>query len=506
MHGGPEVLGHVHFAVTCTPAAQLAFDRAIALEHSFWYQAAKQGFDEVLAADPQCVMAYWGTAMTRLFNPFGAPPAKNLAEGAAALAKAKEIGAKSPREADYIAALTVFYTDTDKLDQRTRVVAYAKAMGELAARYPDDSEAQIFYALSLDTSASPSDKTYANQLKAAAILEAAFAAQPDHPGVAHYLIHTYDSPALAEKGLPAALRYAEIAPSAPHALHMPSHIFTRVGYWQQSIDTNRRSAEVAAAAGEIAEQMHARDYMAYAQLQMAQDAATRRLVEDIPGVMAKAPPPAAGGAAYFSAAATPARYALERGAWAEAAALTRPPSGVPFYDSLTPFARGVGAARTGKPDSAATELAHLRSLETQLKSSNVYLADLIGIEADVVAAWIAHAEHKPDAVALLRAAAEREDKTEKPPITPGPLAPAREMLGEMLLEDGQPAAALAEFEASQRVEPNRFRSLYGAARAAELSGDQARARQYYARLVELCRAADSERAELRQAKAYLGQG
>jgi hypothetical protein len=501
--GGPEVLGKVHFAVTCAPSAQQAFDRAIALEHSFWYQAAHQAFSAVLESDPQCVMAYWGIAMALLNNPFGGAPAKNLADGAAALAKAKAIGAKSPREADYIAALTVFYTDTDTRDHRARVVAYAQAMADVAARHPDDSEAQIFYALALDTSASPTDKGYANQLKAASILEAAFAAQPDHPGVAHYLIHTYDNPVLAQKGLPAALRYAEIAPSAPHALHMPSHIFTRVGYWQQSIDTNRRSAVAAQAAGEISDQMHAYDYMAYAQLQMAEDHATRRVIDEAAAALAKAPPDKIGGAAHFSAAAMPARYALERGAWAEAAALQRPPSGNPFFDAITPFARGIGAARSGKVAAAQADLAVLRGLEDKQKSNNAYLSDLIGIQGDVLAAWIARAEGKPDAVALLRAAAEREGKTEKPPITPGPLAPAREMLGEMLLESGQAAPALVEFEASQRTEPNRFRSVFGAARAAELTHDRDRAKLYYGRLLELCRQTDSDRAELGLAKVYL---
>jgi hypothetical protein len=449
-------------------------------------------------------MGYWGIAMSLLNNPFGTAPPQNLVDGAAALAKAASIGAKSPREASYIAALGVLYKDFATVDRRTRVTAYAAAMGELAARYPDDREAAILYALALDVAAPPTDKTYTNQLKAAAILEKAFAEQPDHPGVAHYLIHTYDVPALAAKGLPAALRYAEIAPSAPHALHMPSHIFTRVGYWPQSIATNRRSAEAAHAAGETAEEMHASDYMAYAYLQLAQDGATHRVIDAIGAIMTKADPGQFG--AFFAAASIPARYALERGAWEDAAALEPRPSKFPSVDAITHFARGLGAARSGHATAARAELEQLRALEAKLKDAkDGYWAEQVGIQTDIVDAWIAHEAGKPEAVDRLRAAAEREDKTEKAPLTPGPLAPAREMLGEMLLADGQPATALVEFEASQRTEPNRFRSLFGAGRAAAASGDRARAQQYYTRLLELCRDADTERPELRQAKDYLGR-
>jgi hypothetical protein len=503
-HGAPEALGTVHFAVTCTPEAQQGFDRAMALQHSFWYQAAAQAFEQVLTQDRGCAMAYWGIAMSQLYNPFSIPLSPGMKDGAASLAKAVEIGAKSPREADYIAALGVLYKDFATVDRRIRVTAYAEAMGALAARYPDDREAAILYALALDVAAPPTDKTYANQLKAAAILEKAFAEQPDHPGVAHYLIHTYDAPALAARGLPAALRYAEIAPSAPHALHMPSHIFTRVGYWPQSIATNRRSAAVAHVAGETGEEMHADDYMAYAHLQIGQDHATRRLVDAVGTIMAKADPAQYG--AFFAAASIPARYALERGAWEDAAALEPHPSRFPSVDAITQFARGLGAARSGDAPAARSALDQLRALEARLKDAqDGYWAEQVGIQGDIVEAWIAHDDGKPEALDRLRAAAEREDRTEKAPVTPGPLAPAREMLGEMLLSAGQPAAALAEFEASQRTEPNRFRSLFGAGRAAAASGDRARAQQYYTRLLELCRDADTERPELRQAKDYLGR-
>jgi hypothetical protein len=458
----------------------------------------------VLQADPQCVMAYWGTAMSQLGNPFSPRPSDILKPGAAALAKAAEIGAKSPRETDYIAALAVYYKDFDTVGHGPRMTAYAKAMGELAERYPDDREAAILYALALDTAAAPTDKTYANQLKAAEILEKAFVAQPDHPGVAHYLIHTYDAPPLAQKGLPAALRYADIAPAAPHALHMPSHIFTRVGYWQPSIDTNRRSADAAHAAGEVGDEMHAYDYMVYAYLQTAQDAAARRVFDGIGAVMAKADPNAYAG--YFAAASIPARIALERGAWADAAALAPLSTKLNNVQAITHFARGLGAARAGNVAAARVDLDKLRALEAQMREAkDGYWAEQAGIQGDVVAAWIARAEQKPDAIDLLRAAAERESKTEKAPVTPGPLAPAREMLGEMLLDAGRHAEALAAFEASQQVEPNRFRGLYGAARAAELTGARDKAKQYYGRLLELSARADADLPELRQAKAFLGR-
>ena len=279
-HAGHPVLGKVHFPVTCTPEAQPAFDQAMKLQHSFWYKAAHDAFSDVLQRDPECAMAYWGIAMALLTNPFSPPPAKNLADGWAALEQARQLGAKSEREADYIAALSEFYRDADTKDHRTRVLAYEQAMAQLHARYPDDSEAAIYYALALNVAALPTDKTYAKQLKAAEILEAEVVRQPDHPGVVHYLIHTYDYPPLAERGLAAAERYAELAASAPHALHMPSHIFTRLGYWDRSIETNRRSAEVARAGKDMNAELHARDYMVYAYLQSGRDEAARQAIAE----------------------------------------------------------------------------------------------------------------------------------------------------------------------------------------------------------------------------------
>jgi hypothetical protein len=499
-HGQPAAVGSVHFAVTCAAPAQQAFDQAMALQHSFWYQAAHKEFSAALAADPQCVMGYWGIAMSLLYNPFNPTPPKNLADGAVALAKAREIGAQTPREAGYIDALTIYYSDTGR-PQPVRAAAYAEAMGALSARFPDDPEAAILHALALAAAAPSTDKTYANQLRAASILETAFAEQPNHPGVAHYLIHSYDVPPLAAKGLPAALRYADLAAAAPHAQHMPSHIFTRVGYWQQSIAANRRAADIAAAENEPSDELHANDYMVYAYLQGAQDTAAKAVLAGLPTAMARTGPKR--NAVYFAAAAIPARIALERDAWSDAAALQLQPSEFPYVDALTHFARGIGAARAGDPASARVDLEALGALGAKLK--DVYWAEQVAIQRDVVAAWIADAEHKPEAIDLMRAAADREARTEKAPITPGPLAPAREMLGEMLLAHGQAAEALAALEESQQVEPNRFKGLWLAARAAEQTGQPDKAKLHYAKLLEVCAQADTPRPALQHAKAFLGR-
>ena len=500
-HAEHPVLGTVHFPVTCTPEAQQAFDQAMKLQHSFWYQAAHDTFSDVLRRDPECVMAYWGIAMTLLTNPFSPPPAKNLADGLAALEQARQLGAKSEREADYIAALSEFYRDADTKDHRTRVLAYEEAMAQLHARYPDDREAAIYYALALNVSALPTDKTYAKQLQAAEILEAELARQPDHPGVVHYLIHTYDYPPLAERGLKAADRYAELAASAPHALHMPSHIFTRLGHWDRSVETNQRSAEVARAGKDMNGELHARDYMVYAYLQSGRDEAARQAIAEAQRFAAAESASAAGP---FALAAMPARFAMERGAWAEAAALTPQPSKFAFADAVTHFARAVGLARSGKPEAAAADVEALQRLAESLRASNAYWAEQIDIQHVAATAWIAYAEGKGDeARELMGKAAEMEAGTEKHVITPGPLAPAREQLAEMLLAADRPADALAEFEAVQQVEPNRFRALAGAGRAAELAGDLAAAKRYYGQVVALTASADTSRPEIEAARAFV---
>jgi hypothetical protein len=500
-HAGHPVLGTVHFPVTCTPEAQQAFDEAMKLQHSFWHQAAHDAFSEVLRRDPECAMAYWGIAMTLLTNPFSPPPAKNLAEGWAALEQARALGAKSQREADYIAALSELYRAADTTDHRTRVAAYEEAMAQLHARYPDDSEAAIYYALALNVAAPPNDKAYARQLKAAEILEAEVVRQPDHPGVVHYLIHTYDYPPLAERGLEAANRYAELAASAPHALHMPSHIFTRLGLWDRSIETNRRSAEVARAGKEVTGELHARDYMVYAYLQTGQDEAARQAIAEAQQFAGAELPNPAGP---FALAAMPARFAMERSAWEEAANLTPQPSKFAFADAITHFARAVGLARSGKPEAAAADVEALQRLADELRASSPYWAEQVDIQRTAAMAWIAYAEGRRDeALELMRKAAVVEAGTEKHAITPGPLAPAREQLAEMLLAADRPAEALKEFEAVQQVEPNRFRALYGAGRAAELAGDPAAAKQYYGRVGAIAAASDTTRPEIEAARAFV---
>ena len=511
-----ERLGTVRFATSCAPAVQPQFDRAVALLHSFHLDAAVGAFTDVAAADPTCGMAYWGVAMSWLGNPLAAPPsARGLKEGGAAVDRAKAAGARTDREREYIAAIETIYKDADRVDHRTRALAYEKAMEQLAARYPADREAAVFYALALNITLDPNDKTYANQLKAAGILEQVFAAQPDHPGVAHYLIHSYDFPPIAAKGLPAAKRYASIAPAAPHALHMPSHIFTRVGSWQESIESNRASAKAAADALAASgpqtglrsyEGLHAYDYMMYGYMQLGRDREARALVEEVAATRKLNIDHFAGA---FALAAIPARFALERGQWAEAAALSPTPADLawnrfPQAESIVWFARGLGAARSGNAARAREDLARIEVLrDAMIAAKSLYWAHQSEVQRLAVAGWIARAEGRnEEALSLMRASAAAEETTEKHPVTPGPIKPARELLGDMLIELGQPAAALKEFEASHRVEPNRFQGLYGAARAAELAGDRARARTYYGRLVTLGKDADADRPEIKQAKGF----
>jgi hypothetical protein len=501
-HAGapPERLGKVHFETSCSPAVAAEFDRGLALLHSFWFRAATESFNRVSTADPNCAMAWWGVAMSQWGNPFGAyrSPA-GLKAGSDAVAKARALEAKSsPRERAYIAAVATLFANVDTVDQRTRTLAYEHAMADLVRQFPGDTEAAIFYALALDQTALPSDKTYKNQLAAAEILEREFKAHPDHPGVAHYLIHTYDSPALAGKGLDAARRYAGIAPSAPHALHMPSHTFTRVGSWQESIDTNQASAEAARADGSTTEELHAYDYQVYAYLQTGQDAAARRIVEALPGIAARFDPTSPTNAApapagFYALAAIPARYTLERGAWSDAAAIVLRPSSFAYPDAVTHYARALGAARSGQPAAARTDLAALATLRDALTAKkDTYWAEQVEIQRRVGEAWTMFAEGKRDeALTALGAAADMEDKTEKAAVSPGPLAPAREQLGEMLLEAKRPADALAAFEASMKKEPNRFRGLQGATRAAQQLGDTAKAKQYAGQLVAICVKADA---------------
>ena len=498
-----QQLGNVHFATTCNDTAQRRFDRAMRYQHSFWYSAAREIFEEAAKADTECGTAHWGIALSLLSNPHGPIPAPDLPTGLAAIQKAKAIGAKSERERDYIDALTLMYADYDKLSHVQRIRSYLGAMEKLASKYPNDDEAQIFYAITLNTSASPNDKTYAQQLKGAALLEPIWKRQPQHPGIAHYLIHLYDYPAIADKGLTAAKLYAQIAPAAPHAQHMPSHIFTRVGYWQDSIVSNAASVKAAIPAKEYTEQFHGRDYMVYAYLQLARDADARTVVDE----MKAAPHPAAAArAGFFALAASQARYSVERGDWSGAAQLTVTPSAFGEAMAMTHFARALGAARSGKVEAAKADIAKLAELRDKLREEkNAYWAEQVDIQWQVASAWALNAEGKTEeALKLMSAAADAEDKTEKSPVTPGPLAPARELYGQMLLERGMAKEALAAFEATKAKEPNRFRGYAGAAAAAEKLGDKAQATTNYEKLVALV-SSESDRPEVATARQYLAK-
>ncbi len=513
-HAGhpPERLGTVHFNTSCSKAVSAEFDRAAALLHSFWWNAAIDAYSGVLAKDPSCAMANWGIAVAYWGNPFTAIRLPDqLQKGRAAIEKAQAASAGTERERDYIGAVAELYRGFETRDNRTRALDYEKAMERVAAKYPDDTEAQIFYALALDQTALPTDKTYANQLKAAAILEPFFAKQPDHPGLAHYIIHTYDTPALADRALGAATRYASIAPSAPHALHMPSHTFTRVGYWQQSIETNIKSAEAAERDGSFAEVLHAMDYQTYAYLQLAQDKAARKVLDRLPATGAKLDLNAVGAAApgyagLYALAAMPARYAVERAAWSEAATLEPKATAYVYNEAMTYFARALGRARSGQAAAARADIAKLVELRDALAAAkNAYWAEQVEIQRRAADAWVQWTDgRKEEAINQLRSAADMEDATDKTAMTPGPLKPARELLGELLLEAGQPAAALTEFEKTTKKEPNRFRGVYGAARAADLAGDRAKARKYYTQLLEICRDAEQPlRPELAEARKML---
>jgi hypothetical protein len=510
-----QQLGNVHFRTSCNDAAQQHFNRAMRYQHSFWYRASKKAFEETLKADPNCAIAYWGIALSLWNNPHNAPPPQNLAPALAAIQKGQAIGAKTERERAYIDALALVYKEHDKTEYRPRLMSYLKAMEALAQKYPDDDEAQIAYAITLNVSASPADKTYAQQLKGAAILDPISKRRPQHPGVTHYLIHLYDYPALAQRGLDAANRYAKVAPAAPHAQHMPSHIYTRVGYWRESIASNLESVKAARADKENVDQLHGQDYLVYAYLQLGRDKEARAVIDDMAKVTGFNPN-AFG--AYFALAASSARYAVERGDWNAAAQLQVQTSRFPQVMAITHFARAIGAARTHKLDAANSEIAKLAELRDKLRAAKVaYWAEQVEIQHQIASAWLLNARGKQEeAVAAMRAAADIEDKTGKHPVTPGPLAPARELYAEMLLMHGKAKAALAAYEASKAKEPNRFRGYAGAAKAAEKLGNRAVAKANYEKLVamtaetvgagpRLAGATDDERPDLTAARAFLAK-
>jgi tetratricopeptide (TPR) repeat protein len=518
--GAHEKLGTVTFPVDCAPAARAQFPRAVALLHSFAYEQAQKAFADVLAADPSCAMGHWGIAMTLFHpvwaaaNPSAAPSPADLKRGGEEVQKAKDPGPRTARERDYVTALEAFYRDADHLDHATRSAAFARAMAQVAERNPGDREAAIFSALALLGTASPADKTYAVQKQAAVILNRVLPEEPDHPGVAHYLIHSLDYPPLAELALPAARAYAKIAPSAPHALHMPSHIFTRLGLWDESIEGNLASAAAARRVVALAhpsatafDELHALDYLEYAYLQEGRDADATHVLEQIGTVDALDAPQFA---AAYALAAVPARHALERHDWREAVALTVRPASFPwarfsYAEALVHFARAVGGARGGELEIAHAALDRLAAIHDALGAGgDAYWAGQLEIQRRAAAAWIAHAEGRQDeARQLLRSAADLEDASEKSPVTPGPVLPAREQLADLLLETGDAKGALAEYEASLSRAPGRYNGLAGAARAAEAQGDAGRARGFYAKLLAQCGQADAGRAEVGKARALL---
>ena len=498
----PLQLGKVSFPTTCLASSQPAFERSVALLHSFWFAEAEKAFRDVLAHDPGCAIATWGIAALRIGNTFAGNATPADAQAATeAIERGRAIGAKSERERTYIEAVSAYWKAFRDTSHGARMQALTEAFATLAARYPNDDEAQVFYAIYLTATQSPTDKNFTATLKAAGILEPLFAKYPEHPGVAHYLIHAYDYPPIAQKGLVAARRYAQIAPSAPHALHMPSHIFTRVGAWQDSVDMNRRSANTAREERSPGDHLHALDYLVYANLQLARDKEALAAIEEARGIASLNP---AALPIWYSLAAMPARYTIERGMWKEAAQLEPRESRFPWTAAMTTYAKALGAARSGDPAGAARSAQELDKTAQDLRAAkNEYWATEVGVQAIGAQAWAAFAAGNRDvALERMRAAADLEDQSEKSAVSPGRLIPARELLGDMLMELGRPVEALAEYERSQVRDPNRLRALYGAGLAASQAGDKQKARSYFARVAQLAGTSEA-RPELRKVRDYL---
>ena len=468
-HSAPEKLGKVSFPISCAPAAQEQFNRGVALLHSFAYAAADDVFQGVAKLDTQCAMAHWGIAMTyfhQLWDPPIAPAAISIAQKD--IQRAQQIGSTSKRERQYINALALLYQDAATVPYRTRALNYEHAMSGLASENKNDTEGQVFYALALLASASPADKTHAKQKQAADLLEPLDRAYPQHPGIPHYLIHAYDNAELAPRGLAAARVYSQIAPSAPHALHMPSHIFTRLGLWDDSITSNLAAREAAHRLGDTGEELHAMDYLVYAYLQCERDKDAAQVVQQLKDMQNLNAPDFK---INYASTAMPIRYAVERGQWADAAAIAAPNDAPPQVAAIAVWARGLGLARTGRAAEAHAEIERLQQLEKQLRASgNDYWAAQVNILTGEVIAWTVQANGKPgEAATIMRTAADEEDAIEKLPVTPGPIVPAREQLGYLLLEQNQHAAALKEFEKALTNAPGRRGALQGAAHAAAFS-------------------------------------
>jgi tetratricopeptide (TPR) repeat protein len=503
-------LGTVAFPVSCAPAVQKPFERGVALLHSFWYEEAEKEFIQISADDPHCAMAHWGIAMSLWHQLWDHPDPKVISRGMDEIHEAKTTdGTTTPREKAYITAIAAFYTNSKNLNHSARAKAYSDAMKKVYETYPDDHEAAAFYALSLLASEPHNDATFANRKQAAAVLEKLFAIEPDHPGVAHYLIHSYDKPQLAELGLPAARRYAQIAPAAPHALHMPSHIFARVGLWQDDINSNLASIAAtrktaAMHMGGEGHQFHAMDFLIYAYLQSGREADAAKVIEEVKtmpkmkSMYGEDFDPQTNALTVF-----PAIYDLELRHWSDAAQLQVVPGALRGDQSVTYWARAIGAARSGNLAQAHKDLDQIEAIRKEfVAQKKTDYAESVGEDYKQAAAWVAHAEGKDDeAIMSLRALADKNDKLGDEPET----IPAREMLADLLLEAKRPQQALAEYQTDLKLNPNRFNGLYGAARAAEAAGKQTDASEYYALLLKICDGSTSTRPELSRARQLVAQ-
>lgn len=493
-----QKLGVVVFPTSCGPNVQAEFDRGVAMLHSYWFLIARRKFEGILQQDPSCAIAYWGVAMDFLGNTLATTPSRADAQAAwEALEKARAAGPKTQRERDWIEALSAYFRDHDKVAVDARLAAYNAAMERMAQTYPDDYEVQVYYALTLQASAPKSDLTYANQLKSAALLEKLFEQNPQHPGVTHYLIHAYDFAPLAERGIASARRYTGIAPAVPHARHMPSHIYSMVGLWEESIASNASALEIQP------DYYHASDFTVYAHLQLAQDAKAAAMIQKSLATADRGDRPISF-VNFTAKAAMPARYVLERADWASAAALPMTPTQYPMADSLIRFTRGLGMARTGNLAGAKEEIEAMKVLRATLqRADQSYWADRTDEQMLAISAWVALKDGAHDqALKFMRTAADNEDGSLKHVAMENRLYPFRELLGELFLETGQPAAALNEFDTALKQTPNRFRAFWGAGRAADSAGDRQKASEYFGKLADLATNADTERQEIREAKAY----
>src|SRR3954469_553156 len=511
-----ERLGEVSLPISCSPGAQQQFNRAVAMQHSFFFPETVKAFTAIAEKEPSCAMAYWGIAISQRPNPLVGPfPGDVLKRGWDWVEKARTASQKTEREIAWIEALAAYYQDYATVPQPTRTANYEAAMARLSARYPDDAEAAVFYALALNEAADPADKTYTRQLKAADILEKLEPKHPNHPGIPHYIIHSYDYPELAMRGVLAAARCAQLAPSAPHALHMPSHVFSTLGMWQEVIGSDRASDQetlaytarvdpkAAADPAKNPGRYHSLDFLTNAYLQLGQDQQAKAIV-DARNSVAEYP---AGFrySGHTAFAAIPGRHASGQGAWAEAAALEIPKTPFAQAEAITWFGRAIGAARSGDLTKAREAIDRLGGLrDTLAKANDAYWTGQVAIQEQAAGAWLALAEgRKGDAIAAMRQAADLEDRSGKQVAMENRLSPIRELLGELLLEANEPVQALKEFETSLRNNPNRYRSFAGAAKAAERAGDRAQTKSYYEKLVALAAQADGGRPDLVAAKRYL---